>query len=102
MQRCEAPVTSTTTATFTALQPKDTEHQFVNVWRHEFTVTVAPDGSFSGTGNTYDNGGTTVIWAETITGSSDSDSISFKTIPHRRCHGRRDVQGDGCGVQHRG
>jgi hypothetical protein len=80
VQRCEAQITSTTTATFTALQPKDTEHQFLNVWKHDFTVTVKPDGSFSGTGNVTNNGGA-FAWSETITGSSDSDSISFKTIP---------------------
>ena len=44
--RCEAPVpveTTVTTATFTALQPKDTTHQFTNVWQHDFTVTVNLD-----------------------------------------------------------
>jgi len=80
VQRCEAPITSTTMATFTALQPKDTEHQFVNVWKHDYTVKVASDGSFTGTGIVTDNGGA-VAWNETITGSSDSDSISFKTVP---------------------
>ena len=41
--RCEASVpvnTTVTTATFTALQPKDTVGQFTNVWKHDFTVTV--------------------------------------------------------------
>ena len=59
-------------ATFTALQPKDTEHQFVNVWKHDYTVEVASDGLFTGTGIVTDNGGA-VAWNETITGSSDSD-----------------------------
>jgi hypothetical protein len=80
VQRCEATVTSTTTATFTALQPKDTEHQFGNVWKHDYTVTVKPDGTFTGTGTVTDNGGA-VAWHETISGSSDSDSISFDTVP---------------------
>jgi hypothetical protein len=78
--RCEAPVTSTTEATFTALQPKDTEHQFDNVWKHDYTVTVAPNGSFTGVGIVTNNGGASA-WTETITGTSDSDSISFKTVP---------------------
>ena len=49
--RCEASgstSTTVTTATFTALQPKDTEHQFGNVWKHDFTVIVNADGSFIG------------------------------------------------------
>ena len=65
--RCEASVpvnTTVTTATFTALQPKDTTHQFDNVWKHDFTVIVNTDGTFSGTGSTTDNGGSTVAWAE--------------------------------------
>jgi hypothetical protein len=84
--RCEAAVpvsTTVTTATFTALQPKDTEHQFTNVWKHDFSVIVNADGTFSGTGSTTDNGGSTVIWAESITGSFNADKtrVSFKTVP---------------------
>ena len=54
--RCEGRPTAGT-ATFTALQPKDTENQFTNVWQHDFTVIVNADGTFSGTGTTTDNGG---------------------------------------------
>ena len=75
-------------ATFTALQPKDTEHQFVNVWKHDYTVKVASDGSFTGTGIVTDNGGA-VAWNETITGSSDSDWISFKFLPAQPRAARR-------------
>jgi hypothetical protein len=83
--RCEASVpvsTTVTTATFTALQPKDTENQFSNVWKHDFTVIVNGDGSFSGTSNTTDNGGA-FAWAETVTGSFNADKtrVSFKTVP---------------------
>src|SRR4051812_6757981 len=86
--RCEGSVptsTTVTTATFTALQPKDTEHQFGNVWKHDFTVTVNADGTFWGSGTTTDNGGSTVVWAESITGSFNSDRsrVSFKTVPVR-------------------
>ncbi|MGA8485617.1 MAG: hypothetical protein WB684_00965, partial [Gaiella sp.] len=58
--RCEASVpvnTTVTTAKFTALQPKDTVGQFGNVWKHDYTVIVNSDGSFSGTGAVSDNGG---------------------------------------------
>jgi hypothetical protein len=83
--RCEASVpvsTTVTTATFTALQPKDAENQFNNVWKHDFTVIVNADGSFSGTSNTTDNGGA-FAWAETVTGSFNADKtrVSFKTLP---------------------
>ena len=83
--RCEASVptsTTVTTATFTALQPKDTEHQFTNVWKHDFTVIVNTDGTFSGTSNTTDNGGA-FAWTETVTGSFNADKtrVSFKTLP---------------------
>ena len=48
----------------------------------EFTVTVNADGTFEGVGETFDNDGSTVIWAETITGSFNADdAISFKTLP---------------------
>ena len=99
--RCEASVptsTTVTTATFTALQPKDTENQFVNVWKHDFTVIVNADGTFSGTGNTTDNGGSTVVWAETVTGSFNADKtrVSFKTLP---VGGGATFKDDGCGVQ---
>ena len=73
---------SVTTATFTALQPRGTTHQFNDVWRHEFTVTVNADGTFEGVGDTFDNDGSTVIWAETITGSFNADRSRSAS---RRC-----------------
>ena len=100
--RCEASVptsTTVTTATFTALQPKDTEHQFTNVWKHDFTVIVNADGTFSGTGTTTDNGGS-FAWAESITGSFNADRRASASRPSLRW--RRDVQGDGRSVQRRG
>jgi hypothetical protein len=87
VERCKVTATvpsttpSVTTATFTALQPRGTTHQFDDVWRHEFKVTVNANGTFEGTGETFANDGSTIIWAETITGSFDADSISFKTLP---------------------
>ena len=95
VSRCaaSAPVNTTvTTATFTALQPKDTISQFANVWMHDFTVIVNADNTFSGTSTVSDNGGS-FAWAEDITGSFNADRtlISFDTIP---VGGRRDVQGD--------
>ena len=83
--RCEASVpvnTTVTTATFTALQPKDTTHQFTNVWKHDFTVIVNGDNTFTGTSTVSDNGGS-FAWAESVTGtfSTDRTHISFDTIP---------------------
>ena len=85
MPRCEASVpvnTTVTTATFTALQPKDTTHQFTNVWQHDFTVIVNPDNTFTGTSTVSDNGGS-FAWAESVTGKFNADRtlISFDTIP---------------------
>ena len=84
-----------TTATFTVNQPKDTVGQFDNVWKHDYTVTVQPNGTFAGTGSVTANGVGDVVWTETITGQfldSDSNGISdhvtFTTVPE----GRRDVQ----------
>jgi hypothetical protein len=83
--RCEASVpvnTTVTTATFTALQPKDTTGQFTNVWKHDYTVIVNADNTFSGIGNVSDNGGS-FAWAESITGSfnADKSAVSFDTVP---------------------
>jgi hypothetical protein len=86
VKRCEASITTdttVTTATFTALQPKDTTHQFDNVWKHDFTVTVnAADNTFIGTSTVSDNGGS-FAWDETVTGSFNADRtlISFETLP---------------------
>ncbi len=83
--RCEGSVpvnTTVTTATFTALQPKDTTGQFTNVWKHDYTVIVKSDGSFSGTGRVTDNG-VSFGWDESITGKFNADRtlVSFDTIP---------------------
>ncbi len=94
--RCEASVptsTTVTTATFTALQPKDTTYQFDNVWKHDFTVIVKADNTFSGTSNTTDNGGA-FAWAETVTGKFNADTLAHQ-LRHRSRRWWRDVQGDG-------
>jgi hypothetical protein len=84
--RCDATVavdTNVTTATFTVNQSKDTVDQFTNVWRHEFSVIVLPNGSFSGTAQAYDNSATTPTWTETVTGTfnADKSAVSFDTVP---------------------
>jgi hypothetical protein len=84
--RCDATVavdTKVTTATFTVNQSKDTVDQFTNVWRHEFSVIVLPNGSFSGTAQAYDNSATTPTWTETVTGTfnADKSAVSFDTVP---------------------
>jgi len=89
VERCKVTTTipsttpSVTTATFTVNQPRGTTHQFDDVWRHEFTVTVNADGTFEGTGETFNNGDSNIIWAESITGSFSADrtNVSFKTLP---------------------
>ena len=81
---------STTTATFTVNQPKDTVGQFDNVWKHVYTITVQPNGTFTGTGSVTANGAGEVVWTETITGqftdSDDDDTVSdhvtFNTAPN--------------------
>ena len=83
VKRCEAPAANgITTATFTVLQPKDTITQWDNVWKHEFSVIVNADNTFTGTSMVSDNGGS-FAWAEDVTGSFDADRtlISFDTIP---------------------
>jgi len=84
--RCDATVaanTTVTTAKFTVNQPKDTVGQFGNVWRHEFTVVVLPDGSFSGTSEAFDNAATVPTWTEGVTGhfSNNNTVVSFQTTP---------------------
>ena len=51
--RCAAPVTAATTVKFTVLQPRAAFSQWDNVWQHDYTVMVQPDGSFVGTGIQY-------------------------------------------------
>lgn len=93
-RQCETAVTSsvtTTTATFTVNQPKDTVGQFTNVWKHVYIVTVQPDGTFSGNGSVTANGAGAVAWIETITGTFTdsttdddlvSDHVTFNTTPN--------------------
>lgn len=57
-------------ATFTAIQPKDFYGQWTDIWTHNYTVTVQPDGSFSGTGNQFGSGlGDNPVDAETLAGT---------------------------------
>jgi hypothetical protein len=51
--RCEVPVTSTTSATFHLYNPKDQTGQWSDVWAHDFNISVAPGGSFTGTGTEH-------------------------------------------------
>ena len=51
--RCDVPVASTTSATFHLYNPKDTTGQWDDVWVHDFNITVAPDGAFTGTGTEH-------------------------------------------------
>ena len=82
--RCqETAVTNTaTTATFEAHQPAGAYGQWDNRWIHTYTVTVQPDGTFTGTGvvNGSDQNGTFTDEPETITGtftdSPDADTMS--------------------------
>ena len=69
------------TATFTVNQPKDTVSQYSNVWRHEYEVALSDNGSFVGTGKIYDNGGSTVVWSEDVTGSIINGKLSMQTAP---------------------
>jgi hypothetical protein len=93
VDRCQETVkietVSTTEATFTVNQPKDTVDQFVNVWKHVYTITVGPNGTFTGTGSVTANGVGDVVWTETITGqfldndnNGTSDHVTFNTTPN--------------------
>jgi len=68
------------TATFTVTQPAGAEHQWDNVWTHDFKVSVNPcDGTFSGAGSVsgHDQNGPYSAY-ETITGTfGDDGSIDF-------------------------
>ena len=84
--RCEAAVTADTTVTtakFTALQPKDTVGQFTNVWKHDFTVIVNDDNTFSGTSEVFGPDGS-IAWTESVTGSFNADKtvVRFDTTPN--------------------
>ena len=52
------------------------------MWKHDFTVIVNADNTFTGTSTVSDNGGS-FAWAEDVTGSFNADRtlISFDTIP---------------------
>jgi hypothetical protein len=80
--RCEAPVTSTTTATFTVTQPYNGPGSWESgVWTHDYTVTVQRNGSFAGTGPVYgpDGPGGPDAFVENVTGTSNADgTISLR------------------------
>ena len=83
-RQCETVVTSTvttTTATFTATQPANGYHQWLNLWTHDYTVTVQPDGSFAGTGvqNGHDGQATLTNEPETIRHVHDSPDDDTST-----------------------
>ena len=53
VQRCASPVTDTSIATFTATTPYGQVGQWEQVWTREYTVTVEPSRTFTGTGKIY-------------------------------------------------
>src|SRR4051812_5524351 len=61
--RCQETyvTSSTTTAEFDANEPAGAYDQWGNVWNHHYTVTVQPDGSFTGTGGVTGDDGTNVL-----------------------------------------
>jgi hypothetical protein len=76
--RCEAPVATPATATFTVTQPYGQHGQWDAIWTHDYTVTVQPDGSFKGTGNVYGPGGSDAF-PEDVTGTLNADgTVSLK------------------------
>ena len=91
--RCEASVPNTRSrATFTAFQPKDARRgatcgSTTSRSRQRRTARSAVPASCT------DNGGTTIVWTETINGTFNADKtlVSFGNDPR----GWRDVQGDG-------
>src|SRR4051794_16385809 len=104
VQRCAAPVTAATTVTFTVLQPRAAFSQWENVWQHDYTVTVQPDGSFDGTGTEYNReapGDGSV--AETITGKFSSNGTvtftAFQGSGGQTSYTLTDVKTDGSEVQ---
>jgi hypothetical protein len=68
--RCQVPVAGST-ATFTVTSPV-TLGDWSNVWNHDFTVTVQPDGSFVGTDLVY-NGDPSTGFIEQDSGTFNSD-----------------------------
>src|SRR3954447_16501280 len=72
----------TQTATFTVTQPAGQVGQWLNLWTHDYKVTVNPcNGTFMGTGNVYgaDQNGSYSA-AETVSGSFAKDSVSLTAI----------------------
>jgi hypothetical protein len=75
--RCQVPLTSTTTAQFTATTPYGQVGQWQHVWTRDYTVTVNANGTFTGTGKVYRDGGA-FFANETINGTFNADkTISF-------------------------
>src|SRR4051812_7464267 len=102
--RCEAPVSAATTVTFTVLQPRAAFSQWANVWQHDYTVTVQPDGSFVGTGTEYNreapaDGSVT----ETISGKfSTTGTVTFTALQGsggQTSYTLTDIKTDGIEVQ---
>jgi len=75
--RCAAPVTSTTTATFHLYNPKDVVGQWNDVWQHDFTITVAPDGSFTGSGTEHNIAGDLSVGVTVVGQIEAGNKISF-------------------------
>jgi len=66
--------------TFTVLHPREDVNQWAKVWIHEYTVTVHPDGKFSGTGIEYNReaGIAAGSVTETISGTfSTTGTVTF-------------------------
>jgi len=83
--RCQTDyvTSSTTTATFNAIEPAGAYDQWDNVWTHDYTVTVNTDGTFTGTGVVNGDDGTNklVNEPETVFGQftdseDDADDVS--------------------------
>jgi hypothetical protein len=70
VQRCQAPVTTTTT--FSVFQPLGQWDQWGVVWQHDITVTVNPDGTFLGSGTEY-NPDHSVTLTENVSGQINPD-----------------------------
>lgn len=64
------------TATFTVTQPYGQVGQWDSVWTHNFTVTVNPDGTFTGAGKQYYPDGTFYL-NETVSGTFADSSVSL-------------------------
>jgi hypothetical protein len=70
--------TTKTTATFTVTQPAGQVGQWDNVWTHNYTVTVNPDGTFTGTGHMFGQDQNGPYEAdETISGTLANDMVTL-------------------------